>query len=76
MYKVIDNCIDCSELLTMINFKINDCELHNINLFYPNFGITFLNSNSPINRMLQLANKYNPFVNSLYTFKNCLKLNV
>lgn len=51
----------------MINFKTNKRILRNTDSFYPNSATTFLVSNSPINRALKLANKYNtdPLVNSL-----------
>jgi len=71
LYKTINYCIDCFELLAMIHLKINDSELRYINLFCPKSATTFLNSNSLINRMLRLANKYeiDPLVNSLYAQK-------
>jgi hypothetical protein len=76
LYKLINNLIDSSELLSIINFKVINCNLRNSNLFYKFPTSTSLISNSPINRILKLANKYNidSFVNSLYEFKRNVNL--
>jgi hypothetical protein len=71
LYNLINNLIDSSELLSMINFKVINYSLKNNDLHYPFSTSTNLMSNSPINQILKLANKYNigPIVNSLYKFK-------
>jgi hypothetical protein len=62
----------------MINFKVTNCNLRNTDLLYPFSTSTNLMSNSPINRILKLANKYNidPFINSLYEYKRNVNLEV
>jgi hypothetical protein len=76
LYKVINNLIDSSELLSMINFKVTNFNLRNTDLFYSFSTFINLMSSSPINQILILANKYNidQFVNSLYEFKRNVNL--
>jgi hypothetical protein len=60
----------------MINFKVTNCNLRNIDLFYPFPTSINVMMNSPINRILNLVNMYNidPFVISLNEFKRNVNL--
>jgi Reverse transcriptase (RNA-dependent DNA polymerase) len=76
LYKLLNNLIDSPELLSMINIKTPLCKLRSVELFYLSLATTNLMSNSPIYRIMKLANIYNVdlFVNYFCEFKILINL--
>ena len=71
LFKLLNNMIDCPELLQNINFKINSINHRSVNLFYIKHSATNYMRNSPSNILMSTGNSIKNidfFGNSLNTF--------
>lgn len=56
LYKLLNNMIDCPEILQNKNFKINSNNCHLLNMFYIKHCTTIYSRNSPANILMSAGN--------------------
>lgn len=61
MYNLLNNKIDCPEILSLIPINVPQASLRSYPLFYLATCTQNLSRNSPVNRMLDLCNSINNF---------------
>lgn len=59
LFKILNNLIDCPDLISLINFKIKAKQTRNNDLFALKTFKSNIGKNCPINRMLSLASSLN-----------------
>ena len=59
-HKLLNNLIDCSDLLSLLNFRVPPRTTRKLDQFSLNYSRTDIGRNSPINRMMKYFNTYIP----------------
>ena len=76
LHKILNNCIDSSEILSMIGFSIPSRDLRNNSIFHVPFRNTNCSQNSPLLRMLRCGNMYGTYYD-IFCINRCkLKTNL
>uniref|UniRef100_A0A8D8QMP8 Uncharacterized protein n=1 Tax=Cacopsylla melanoneura TaxID=428564 RepID=A0A8D8QMP8_9HEMI len=57
-FKILNNIIDCPEMMEKMNFRVNNIRLRvrNHDMFTSNIHLTNISNNSPINRLMNAGN--------------------